>query len=404
MTDARERAKPGTHVQDAAERRQVDQFYRGVDTNLKLVGASRMGAQNVWVRLSRYAVHSNLLEPELRAALAQVTDLHSWYPAWASRAAHFEALGDAALSVGHRVSAAEYLLTATALYHVAQINTRPENPLKIEGASHAVDCYRRAAPHFDPPAERFELPVDGGCLPGYLRRPHGGGRPPVVVLVNGANSSKEELHVWTDAFLRRGLATVAFDGPGQAENAPRHGGIVLTPERYDRAVGTVLDWIDNRPELDRSRVGLWGMSLGGFLVARAAAADRRVRATVSVGGLYSLEQFWNLPLPVQEEVRELSGLETLAETASTATAAYQPPAPGSIHCPFLVVHGALDDIVATDDARRLAALAGGQGETWVFEDGVHVCYNLFQELRPRIADWLADALRAGPADAAGEAS
>jgi pimeloyl-ACP methyl ester carboxylesterase len=69
---------------------------------------------------------------------------------------------------------------------------------------------------------------------------------------------------------------------------------------------------------------------------------------------------------------------------------------GRVDCPFLVVHGALDDIVSTDEARGLAARAGDLGELLVFDDGVHCCYNLYQELRLRIADWVVDKLNVAP--------
>jgi 2,6-dihydroxypseudooxynicotine hydrolase len=389
----------GQEEPERADRRLLDQFYRGVDTHLKLVGAAQMGARNVWVRLSRYGVHSNLLEPELRGILARVTDLRSWYPAWAERAAHFERLGDKALVDGHRASAAEYLLTASALYHFAQINTRPESPLKAEGGRRSAACYRRAADWFAPPAIPFELAFEGTKLPGYLRVPGGrypapGARPAVVVLINGANCAKEELHAWTEPLLRRGLATVVFDGPGQGELAVQQGGIGLTADGYDRAVQSVLDWLRGSDHVDGGRVGLWGMSMGGLFAARVAARDARVQAVVSIGGLYSLDGYDALPISTQEEMRDLTGLRTLAETETYLRVAYDARGPGAITCPSLVVHGALDDIVGTEDAQRLAAAAtDDRGELWVFEDGVHVCYNLFQELRPRIADWLADRLR-----------
>lgn len=382
--------------EDASERRRINDFYRNVDANLKLWGALQMGQRNVWVRLSRYAAHSNLIEPELRAILIRINDLGSWYTAWAERAQHFEELGDAAASRKHLASAAEYLLTASLLYHFAQINTRPETPLKVEGAQRSVACYEKAAPLFDPPAKRLSLIFENVELPGYLRCPPGITRPPVVVLINGANSSKEELHLWTEVFLRRGLATVSFDGPGQGEMAPRHGRSRFRADDCDRAVRTVLDWVKAEGYLNGNRIALWGMSLGGLLAAQAAAQDRRVRAVVSVGGLCSLDNYANLAVPTQEEMRDLTGFQTLRETEAYFASAYTTANLGPITCPFLVVHGALDEIVSTEEVRRLAARAGDGGELWIFDDGVHCCYNLYQELRLRIADWVVDKLNIEP--------
>jgi 2,6-dihydroxypseudooxynicotine hydrolase len=382
--------------EEATEQRTINDFYRNVDANLKLWGALQMGQRNVWVRLSRYAAHSNLIEPELRAILIRVNDLGSWYTTWSQRAEHFEKLGDIAASREHIASAAEHLLTASLLYHFAQINTRPENPRKAEGAQRSVACYKKAAPLFDPPAKPFSLTFDNVKLPGYLRCPPGIARPPVVVLINGANSSKEELHSWTEVFLRHGLATVIFDGPGQGEMAPRHGRSRFRADDYDRAVRTVLDWVQGEDYLNGNSIALWGMSLGGLLAAQAAAQDRRVRAVVSVGGLCSLDNYANLAVPTQEEMRDLTGFQTLRETEAYFASAYDTAHLGPVTCSFLVVHGALDDIVSTDEARRLAARAGDLGELLVFDDGVHCCYNLYQELRLRIADWVMDKLNVAP--------
>jgi 2,6-dihydroxypseudooxynicotine hydrolase len=382
--------------ENVPERRRINDFYRNVDANLKLWGALQMGQRNIWVRLSRYAAHSNLIEPELRAILIRINDLGSWYPAWAERAKRFEVLGNEAASRKHLASAAEYLLTASLLYHFAQINTRPENPLKAEGAQRSAACYEKAAPLFTPVAKRICLPFENVELPGYLRCPPGITRPPVVVLINGANSSKEELHPWTEVFLRRGLATMIFDGPGQGEMAPGHGRSRFRSDDYDRALRAVLDWVEAEGYLNGNRMALWGMSLGGLLAAQAAVQDRRVRAVVSVGGLYSLGNYANLAVPTQEEMRDLTGFQTLRETEAYFASAYTTAHLGPITCPFLVVHGALDEIVSTEEARRLAARAGVHAELVVFDDGVHCCYNLYQELRPRIADWVVDKLNVAP--------
>ena len=53
----------------------------------------------------------------------------------------------------------------------------------------------------------------------YLRVPDQAGRPPIVLLLPGADSAKEELYNLADHIVARGLAVAAFDGarPGHAE-------------------------------------------------------------------------------------------------------------------------------------------------------------------------------------------
>lgn len=95
-------------------------------------------------------------------------------------------------------------------------------------------------------------------------------------------------------------------------------------------------------------------------------------------------------------MRDLTDFQTLRETEAYFASAYDAAHLGPVACPLLVVHGALDDIVTTDEARRLAARADDLGELLVFDDGVHCCYNLYQELRLRVADWVVDKLDVAP--------
>jgi 2,6-dihydroxypseudooxynicotine hydrolase len=75
----------------------------------------------------------------------------------------------------------------------------------------AVRCLTDALPHLDPPGERIQIPFDGASLAGILRRPAGPGPHPVVVLIAGLDSAKEEFRAVEELFLRRGLATFAVD-------------------------------------------------------------------------------------------------------------------------------------------------------------------------------------------------
>jgi 2,6-dihydroxypseudooxynicotine hydrolase len=54
-------------------------------------------------------------------------------------------------------------------------------------------------------------------MPGYRRLPAGSQRPPCVILLGGLDTTKEDYQVVNDLCVERGLATLAFDGPGQGE-------------------------------------------------------------------------------------------------------------------------------------------------------------------------------------------
>ena len=101
-----------------------------------------------------------------------------------------------------------------------------------------------------------------------------------MVLLGGLDTTKEEQLVISTLCVRRGLATLAFDGPGQGETYDR---MKLMPE-FDQAVSAVLDFIQLRDDVDPARVGIIGRSMGGHYAPKAAALDLWVEAVNAKGG------------------------------------------------------------------------------------------------------------------------
>src|SRR5260221_7529721 len=93
------------------------------------------------------------------------------------------------------------------------------NPNELRTAhDHVVSTYQRALPYFDFPGEHVAIPYEtGATMYGILRKPWHTPKGPVVIVVPGLDSVKEELHTYGDDFLRRGMAVLAIDGPGQGE-------------------------------------------------------------------------------------------------------------------------------------------------------------------------------------------
>src|SRR5207248_4707040 len=89
----------------------------------------------------------------------------------------------------------------------------------------------------------------GATMYGILRKPWHIPRPPVVVLIPGLDSVKEELHNYGDDFLRRGMAVLAIDGPGQGEMEFEF------PLRYDYEVPIryAIDYLEGRKDVNAGR-------------------------------------------------------------------------------------------------------------------------------------------------------
>jgi 2,6-dihydroxypseudooxynicotine hydrolase len=142
----------------------------------------------------------------------------------------------------------------------------------------------------NPPGNRVSIPYENTHLVGILRRPQNASGPsPVVIMTMGLDSTKEELILFEQYFLDRGMATLAVDGPGQGEAEYE------LPIRYDyeNVVGPVIDWIEQNKDLDAKRIGLWGISLGGYYGPRTVAFEKRVKACISNCGPYHWGKLWD---------------------------------------------------------------------------------------------------------------
>ena len=163
---------------------------------------------------------------DLVTTAARIRVWDDWCREWCVTAAGHEEFALQAEARGNRQSATEAYLLAAMAYHFG-CNNSPQDLEQYVPAHHKrVECYAKAAPYIDPPAERHEVPFENFRMPAYLRVPSGVAKPPVVVIISGLESTKEEARTMEDGLLRRGLVTFTFDGPGQGESWFQ-GGIIV---------------------------------------------------------------------------------------------------------------------------------------------------------------------------------
>ena len=217
-------------------------------------------------------------------------DLESWHDEWARMAFRVRTFADESLARGHTVSAREAYLRASNYYRTAEffLHVDPTDPRIGTTWESSVECFSEATKLFSPQFEAIEIPYDGTTLPGYFYCVDDSNTPrPTLILHGGFDSTLEELYFFgAVAALRRGYNCLAFDGPGQ-------GGVIRRqklPFRHDweKVVTPVVDYVLTRSEVDPSRLALMGLSLGGYLAARAVAFERRITACILFNGLFDL--------------------------------------------------------------------------------------------------------------------
>jgi dipeptidyl aminopeptidase/acylaminoacyl peptidase len=319
-----------------------------------------------------------------------IDSFDGWCKAWSERAAHHEQLGREALARGHMLTASECLQRAGVYYHFASFLFVHDQPQMKAAHMKAVECRQAALPHLKPPGERVQIPYEGRTLAGILRKPAGYDRPAVVVMAVGLDSTKEEGDAYEAPFLARGMATLMFDGPGQGEGQYDF----AIRGDYEVPVKAVLDYVATRRDLDSSRVGMWGVSLGGYYAPRAAAFDKRIQACIALGGPFDWGAAWDgLPELTREAFRVRSHCDTQDEARAKAATLTLEGIAQNVACPIFIVNGRLDRIVPAADAERLAREVKGAATLMMIEDGNHIATNRAYRWRSQSADWMGERLR-----------
>jgi 2,6-dihydroxypseudooxynicotine hydrolase len=322
---------------------------------------------------------------DIRAA---TPDWQAWPNAWADKASEAEQRGEAALAVKAIRTAAAEFARAALYYHYGQNFLFTDLPLKKRIHDRKVAAFRKAAPLFEEPIEPVSISFEAIRMAGHFRLPRGVEKPPCVILLGGLDTTKEDYLTVNDLCVKRGLATLAFDGPGQGETQFE----MLWRKDFERAVIAVIDYLETRPEIDPRRIGIIGRSMGGFFGPKTAALDKRIKAVVAWGAMYHLRNLAAVPEHTLQGFLFVSNSKSIEEAKAFYQCIDLAPYAAQITCPLLVIHGGLDAITPLDNATRMVEEVRGPVETLIFNDSIHCCHDRSHIVRPAMADFMARTL------------
>ncbi|MBZ5546831.1 MAG: alpha/beta hydrolase [Acidobacteriia bacterium] len=145
----------------------------------------------------------------------------------------------------------------------------PASPGKQRSYEKAIEAFLAHAKFWDPPLEIVRIPFEGKEIIGYLRLPKNAKGPvPLVLAVNGLDSRKEDLSESFSAILPYGIGILAVDGPGTGQSP------IKVSENSERMLSRVLDYVATRPEIDKNRVAMHGVSWGAYWATKMAIVER----------------------------------------------------------------------------------------------------------------------------------
>ncbi|RBP47180.1 alpha/beta hydrolase family protein [Arenicella xantha] len=256
--------------------------------------------------------------------------------------------------------------------------------------------------------QRVEIPYEGKHISGLLvQADNVDGPAPLLIQVNGLDSTKEMkyrvgLPVW---LAKRGVSSLIVDQPGTGE-ALR---LQDLHARYDSEhwASPIVDWLEARDDVDSKRIGMEGVSLGGYFCPRAVAFEPRLACGVCWGANHDwrdvqkrrLENEGDFPVPhYWEHVRWVWGAKDMDEFMEIAEKVHLDGVLENIKVPFLVTHGEKDSQIPLKWAERTyeQLVNSPKRELKIFTDregGVqHSSFDNSINAGHYIVDWVAETL------------
>jgi len=320
-----------------------------------------------------------LKSEDAREALSNIhsLDRDEWAAAWSAIGERYDKRAKSEEAAKNSDAARDDYFWAFRYYTVARWPV-PNSPGKQKAYLNALAAFHNYGKSLDPSVENIHIPFEGKEIPGYIRLPKDTRQAPLIFMINGTDSRKEDEVQGRDSLFRSGIGVVAVDMPGTGDSP------VKADTGSERMFSRVLDYLATRPDVDSKRIVAWGVSYGGHWAASLAYIERaRLRGAVVQGGPihdYYSPEWQKKSLGTPEYLFDLFaaraaiyGVESVDEmlTYETRLSLKTQGLLGQPSAPMLVVNGEKDSQVPISDLYLLMQSGGSAKWSWVNPDGGH---------------------------------
>lgn len=327
---------------------------------------------------------------------------------WVKMADKLIELADEDEAKGRTLSAGQKLQRASLYLFSAERMQGHGHPGRDATFAMACSAFQKGVKFRNENVERVEIPYKGKVIPAlFTRAENVDGPAPCVVYLNGLDSCKELLY-WSKLpheLAKRGISTLCVDQPGTGETLRLQG----LPAKYQSEEwGTpVFDWVAAREDVDAEKIGITGISLGGYYAPRVCAMEPRYasgavwganhnwaevqRKRMNNEGENPVPHYWN-------HVWWVFGAKDQEDFLEKSSGMHLNGVMEKISVPFLVTHGAQDRQIGMEYAHQSydQLTNSPRRELKIFterEGGVeHVGADNMSFGRSYIADWFAETL------------
>jgi esterase FrsA len=258
----------------------------------------------------------------------------------------------------------------------------PASPGKQRAYAKALEAFLAHAKFMDPPLEVVRIPFEGSEIVGYLRLPKNAKGPvPVVIAISGLDSRKEDLSENFGAVVPYGIGFIGIDSPGTGQ-AP-----IKASENAERMFSRVIDYLQTRPEVDKTRIGMDGQSFGAYWATKLAILEHvRLKAVVAQSPpadatfqkdfvinktLGNREYLFGLGpalMSIYEGAKTVDDLATVFPKMSLVSQGLL----GKPTAPMLIIAGVQDTQVPISDAYLILNSGDIPKEAWINPQGGHL--------------------------------
>jgi hypothetical protein len=192
-------------------------------------------------------------------------NLESWHSEWIQVAEKNVELAADFEREEHKVTAHEFYLRAADFYRRALVYLPETDPRMLPTYKKLENNFDKAWSLVSPPFERVQIPYEGHRLDAlfYPGRGKSGSRLPVIYNYGGADGILlRGEDGGAGQYVRRGMSFIDVDGPGRGGTLREK--TLYAPPDSERVAKAVIDYLVTRPDVDPTRIGLHGSSMGGY--------------------------------------------------------------------------------------------------------------------------------------------
>jgi len=249
-----------------------------------------------------------------------------------------------------------------------------------------------------PNVQPFNFQVSVGLnqyqIAGYLAHSPEAGRLPALLVLSGDGDSAERCIEANASVLAMGIhvACVSIPGYGRSSGPSRFVG----PQTV-AASKRALDLLAERPEVDPSKVAVWGSGDGALAAGLLMDYDSRPRALILQSGAYDLQKLW-LQAPIATKLAIIHQVWPSKRVLSERSVIQH--LPQKLDCSVLILHGQGDRAMPVSQAVQLASALrerGARVETRYYPNASHrIAKRVIEpELQAFLRENLLQTARAG---------